>query len=211
MKLNDFINIIEDDTIKVNGIECFRIEATEDICYNVKKGDLGGFVDRNTKITGRSWIYEDSIVINSVLESSYIENRVIIKNSKIVKTRVTTKDTVDPSEKVLVSIKDSEIIKTNFFSDEKLKINNSSIGCLEEVVACIGRQRHFYTGNLSSKPDDKFTIYEVQGYDHGTRELAVNYRGKTYSPHWEFMNVMAEEGALRYHKAKLLLEVSLMH
>ena len=53
----------EDLTIEVYGRKLFRIEATKDLeKYNVKKGDLGGYVEREDNLSGNAWVFGDAKV-----------------------------------------------------------------------------------------------------------------------------------------------------
>lgn len=53
----------EDLTIEVSGRTLYRIEATKDIeRHNIKKGELGGFVEKETNLSGNAWVYGDAWV-----------------------------------------------------------------------------------------------------------------------------------------------------
>ena len=54
---------LTDETININGITLYRIEALKDFS-NVKKGDKGGFVESENNLShdGNCWIYDDAIV-----------------------------------------------------------------------------------------------------------------------------------------------------
>lgn len=55
-----------DEMIVVYGVTVYRIRATEDIDeHNVKKGDLGGFVQRKLNIRGRAWVYDNAVVMGN--------------------------------------------------------------------------------------------------------------------------------------------------
>jgi len=53
------------DEYKINafGVKLFRIEATVDIeARGVKKGDKGGFVEKEDNLTGNAWVYDNDRV-----------------------------------------------------------------------------------------------------------------------------------------------------
>lgn len=53
----------EDLTIEVFGRTLYRIEATKDIeKHNIKKGELGGFVEKETNLSGDAWVSGDAQV-----------------------------------------------------------------------------------------------------------------------------------------------------
>ena len=54
---------LTEETIKVNGITLYRIEAVRDFA-NIKKGDKGGFVenDSNLSQSGDCWVYHNAVV-----------------------------------------------------------------------------------------------------------------------------------------------------
>lgn len=59
---------LTDEAITYNGRTLYRIEALKDF-GNVKKGDLGGFVEwENLSQKGMCWIYEDA----KVYENAYV-------------------------------------------------------------------------------------------------------------------------------------------
>ena len=67
---------LTDETIKINEeITLYRIKALMDF-GNVKKGDLGGFVQSETNLShnGNCWIYNDAKVFDSarILDSAEI-------------------------------------------------------------------------------------------------------------------------------------------
>ena len=55
--------LIKDLSIEIDGKKLFRIEATENISkHNVKKGDLGGFVEKESNLDGDAWVSGDARV-----------------------------------------------------------------------------------------------------------------------------------------------------
>lgn len=60
----------EDLTIEVLGKTLYRIEATKDIeKYNIKKGELGGFVEKETNLSDNAWVYDNTQVYGNALVS----------------------------------------------------------------------------------------------------------------------------------------------
>ena len=62
---------LTDDTIIVDGRTLYRIEALKDF-NNVKKGDKGGFVEKEENLSQYSdcWIYDDAKVYDNAKVSS---------------------------------------------------------------------------------------------------------------------------------------------
>ena len=54
---------LTNETINVNGVTLYRIEALKDFS-DVKKGDKGGFVQSEDNLSqdGTCWVYDDAIV-----------------------------------------------------------------------------------------------------------------------------------------------------
>lgn len=70
-----------DETAVVYGVTVHRIRATEDIDErNVKKGDLGGFVQKKLNIRGRAWVYDNAVV----MENAYVTNDVVVRGNACV-------------------------------------------------------------------------------------------------------------------------------
>lgn len=90
--------LVNEDTIVHNGVECVRIRATQHF-GDVKKGDLGGYLARTAYLaaTGSCWLYDNavlgdgaSLTLNAtargytIIEHAIINGRVEINNSKII-------------------------------------------------------------------------------------------------------------------------------
>ena len=62
---------LTDDTINVDGRTLYRIEALKDF-NNVKKGDKGGFVEKEDNLSQYSdcWVYDDAKVYDNAKVSS---------------------------------------------------------------------------------------------------------------------------------------------
>lgn len=70
-----------DETIVVYGVTVYRIRATEDIDeHNVKKGDLGGFVQRKLNIRGRAWVFDNAVV----MENAYVTDNAAVRGNAYV-------------------------------------------------------------------------------------------------------------------------------
>ncbi len=54
--------LLEDDTIVRDGRTLYRIEALRDVCYNVKEGNVGGYVESEANLShdGRCWLYQEA-------------------------------------------------------------------------------------------------------------------------------------------------------
>ena len=54
---------LTDETITLYGVVLYRIECTEDIPdKNVKVGDKGGFIEKESNLCGDAWVYGDAEV-----------------------------------------------------------------------------------------------------------------------------------------------------
>ena len=54
---------LTDETIKHNGFTLHRIRAIEDMSwYDIKAGDLGGFVESVSNLNDYAWIFDDAKV-----------------------------------------------------------------------------------------------------------------------------------------------------
>ena len=73
------------NTVLFAGVTLYQIRALEDI-GNTKKGELGGYIDPNSKINliGKGWIKKNSLIINSMLEGDIrLDEDVIIWDSYV--------------------------------------------------------------------------------------------------------------------------------
>ena len=60
----------KDLTIEAYGITLFRIEATRDIeVRSVKKGDLGGYIEKEENLSENAWVYGDARVYGDAMVS----------------------------------------------------------------------------------------------------------------------------------------------
>lgn len=93
--------ILEKDTLQLDGYTLYRIKATRDF-GDIKKGTIGGYICDYTNlspfITDSCWVYDNAKVYgysqitdnvkiydNSIVKNSYVNDNVIIKNnSKII-------------------------------------------------------------------------------------------------------------------------------
>lgn len=85
--------IVEDQSISFNGKKLYRIRALRDITQymcrfrgvilkDVKKGELGGYVENESNLSheGKCWIYDDSIVYD---KSVIYDNAIVMENSVV--------------------------------------------------------------------------------------------------------------------------------
>ena len=81
--------LTEEFKVLEDGTKVFRIKATKAF-QNIKKGDLGGFVESEDNLFGTSWVYDDCIVSgNSVVnEKSKVKNNSVLENNSVVKNSV---------------------------------------------------------------------------------------------------------------------------
>lgn len=72
---------LTDETINVNGITLYRIEALRDFS-DVKKGDKGGFIEKEDNLSqgNNCWIYDNAIVYNNAKVRS---NAKVYGNAKV--------------------------------------------------------------------------------------------------------------------------------
>ena len=53
-----YYKLRKDLSIKIGDKTLFRIEATKDLeKHNVKKGDLGGYIEKTANLSGNAWVY----------------------------------------------------------------------------------------------------------------------------------------------------------
>lgn len=74
--------VLDKDT---NATGLYRLKALRDF-NNVKAGDLGGFVDKETNLSheGNCWIYDDAVVRKStILDNALIRGKAIVTDSYI--------------------------------------------------------------------------------------------------------------------------------
>ena len=56
----------EDLSITFLGRKLFRIEATKDLKkHNVKAGDIGGYIEKESNLSGNAWVYGDAKVYDN--------------------------------------------------------------------------------------------------------------------------------------------------
>ena len=85
VKPKERYKLLKNDCIYVKGIALYRIKALVDINDDVKKGDLGGYIERTYNLDtyeGESWVYPDSLVYGDV----YIAGDTRVINSKVFNT-----------------------------------------------------------------------------------------------------------------------------
>ena len=74
--------LLKDDTIEIGIHTLYRIKALVDF-NNVKKGDLGGYIEKETNLshTGNCWVYDDA----KVFGESEVHDNASVKGSAIIK------------------------------------------------------------------------------------------------------------------------------
>ena len=84
--------LIKNDKKEYEGRTLYRIKANRDIGEDVKKGDLGGYLSESCLISSDddSWVYDDAMVIGSVLrDNATAKGDSIIINSIIKESHIT--------------------------------------------------------------------------------------------------------------------------
>ena len=93
MENEKHFKLLKDDSIEIDGVKLYRIEATRDIPqHGVKKGDRGGYIEkednlqdnawvgRNAKVYGNALVCEEAVVTD---EARVFENAQICGNSMV--------------------------------------------------------------------------------------------------------------------------------
>ena len=59
---NKKYRLLDRDTIVLAGRKLYRIQALRDVCYSVKEGKVGGYVESEANLSheGRCWLYHDA-------------------------------------------------------------------------------------------------------------------------------------------------------
>ena len=78
---------LTEETIEVNGITLYRIEAVRDFA-NIKKGDKGGFIEneKNLSQRGDCWVYENAKVYGKarVFDKTKVRNEAKVLDDAVV-------------------------------------------------------------------------------------------------------------------------------
>jgi len=129
----------------INGTKVYRIQALQDF-NNVNKGDLGGYVCKSSNIK-HSWIDTNSVVIDSTIESSDIQESVL-ENCTLYDTRIYCSDikNIYSDESTIC---DSLIYKTDIC---KSKIENCNI-----IESDINKSQLCHSELLGSKINNMIT------------------------------------------------------
>ena len=120
MSAKERYKLLKRDHITVNGTTLYRIQALVDINDNVKKGDLGGYIERKSNLDlygGTSWVYPDSKVYGYV----YIAGDTRVINSKIFNTE--DNDFIIRNAYIVRSMIKNSIINSNY----NIRIYNSDL------------------------------------------------------------------------------------
>lgn len=82
--MSEHYELRADLTIVYNGRVLYRIEATKDLPdHDVRRGDLGGYVQNKSNLSGEAWIYDEAKVYNKarVYDKAKIKNRAVVSDS----------------------------------------------------------------------------------------------------------------------------------
>lgn len=108
-----YYKLIKEDIKKIQGYTLYRIRATKSF-GDMRKGDLGGYIDESSKLLNYAWIYsgyvynnsriensrienstvENSLVENSLVENSIIENNAVVENISTVENSIVNNSTI---------------------------------------------------------------------------------------------------------------------
>lgn len=80
-----FIMTKESKTVK--GIKLYRIEATADLpSLNIKKGDKGGFIEKESNLDNFSWVADNATVYNNakILHGSIVKGNATVHDSAVL-------------------------------------------------------------------------------------------------------------------------------
>lgn len=114
----------------VDGVKVFQIEATEHANSSpdgswFRKGDQGGWICKETKLSEGSWVGQSCVVIGSVLSNSLVVNRKTkVINSKLTKSRVTDASCITKSCVVESNIVNSQVVNSDL---TKSTVHNSQL------------------------------------------------------------------------------------
>lgn len=134
----------------VNYATVYRIRAIEDATYfKRKKGDLGGFVCKDTILEGNAWVSGEAVVINSKLRGD-----ISVMNNAVVEESYLTKDCHIQNDAHLYKVTGSGIFATGkasirFSSFEVMSKEN--IAFLIEDNALVEKSDFHYLANDSKK------------------------------------------------------------
>lgn len=79
--------IRKDLSIKFDGRALYRIEATEDIeRFGVKKGDFGGYIEKERNLTGKAWVGDNAKVYGQgcVRDNAWVGENAIVRGFAVV-------------------------------------------------------------------------------------------------------------------------------
>jgi len=107
---------LSDESIKFDGVKLYRIIAVKDF-REVKKGEMGGYVQSLKNISGEAWIADDAKVYGNAL----ITDRAVASENCVIKDRAV----VDKYAKV----SGNAVIKDNARIFGWAKISGNSIVC----------------------------------------------------------------------------------
>ena len=76
MENEKHFRLLKDDSIEIDGVKLYRIEATKDLPqHDVEKGDLGGYVEDECNLSGNAWVGRNAEVFGNACVSGETEVR----------------------------------------------------------------------------------------------------------------------------------------
>ncbi len=62
--MNSKYELIQDDSIEIDGTKLYRIRALKDF-RSIKTGDIGGYIEKefNLEMSGDAWVFGDAWVV----------------------------------------------------------------------------------------------------------------------------------------------------
>lgn len=82
---NNKYTLLRDDVRTKDFAPVFRIKALKSF-NNVKKGDLGGYIDEKTNLShdGNAWIYDDAVVVDSdISDNAVVKHNALVDASQL--------------------------------------------------------------------------------------------------------------------------------
>lgn len=95
-----------DETTTYNGVTLHRIRATKDLPrFGVMAGDLGGFLEHDSNLTGKAWVADNAKVFGNAIvsESAFLGDNSVVCDSAWVSGNARVLDNAYVSGKVWVS------------------------------------------------------------------------------------------------------------
>ena len=213
--------MLTNETKMYNGVEVYRLKATEDFevnGYQVHAGDKGGFVHSLNNLSGRAWIADDAIVTDNatVFGKALIKNTAVVSGYAMVsgKAIIKNKASVGQHAKVTGSAVVSGSAKVTGYAnvDGDTKIKNTAIikdyARVTDQVTVSGHSevsgRACLTGNVFLKDKAKVEMNAVV-----TDNVFIQGSAKVYGRAKVSGSVKIQDEARVYDDAKVSDNVSL--